>query len=82
MELHRILHTAQDLFEMLSEIPEGVRERLGLQLLWDDEGADAPLYAEAYEVTETQGNIERGFRLSLHEEDQIDTEAELPLHPK
>lgn len=69
MELYRELHTAQDLFEMLSEIPVGVRERLGLQLMLGDSGADAPLHAEAYEVTETEGNIVRGFRLSSDEED-------------
>jgi len=69
MELDRTLYTAQDLFEMLSEIPVGIRERLGLQIMLGDNGADAPLFAEAYEVTETEGCIERGFRLSSEEED-------------
>lgn len=84
MELSGTVYTAQELFELLSQIPEGIRARLPIQLLLDDGMTllEPPFDVTAFEVTETEGCIERGFQLSTPEEDEIDTNAELPLHPK
>ena len=84
MELEGTVWTAQDLFEILCQMPEGIRARLPIVMVVNDgmDGFEAPFCVSAYEGTETEGCIERGFTLSPLEEDPIDTEAELPLHPK
>lgn len=66
MELEGTVWTAQDLFELLCQIPEGVRDRLPVEVLFNDgmDMLEAPFKVSAYEGTETQGNIERSFRLS------------------
>lgn len=63
------IHTAQDLFEALKEIPEPVREVLPLQVDPDSDWEDASVISiEAYEVRETEGCLERGFRISVDED--------------
>ena len=63
------ISTALDLKRFLSSIPEGILERLPLTFI----SADGMLAfdidsVEAFEVTETEGNIERGFRFNGSEE--------------
>lgn len=64
------IHTAEDLFNLLERIPPAQRERLPISFMTADgmDGFDGPFTIEAYEVIETEGEIERGFRLSPQEE--------------
>jgi hypothetical protein len=50
--------TAEDLYQLLRTIPEGIRERLPVMIENQDY---CNIEVDAYETTETQGNIERGF---------------------
>ena len=63
------IHTAQDLFEALKEIPEHLREVLPLEIDGDITGKEwynsSSFNLEAYEVRETEGCMERGFRITL-----------------
>jgi len=57
--------TALDLKQFLSTIPEGVLERLPLSFISEDGMLSFSINdVEAYELTETQGCIERGFRFT------------------
>lgn len=63
------IQTAQDLFEALKSIPEPLREVLPIMIdpdiepsAWEDAYA---VDVEAYEVRETEGCLERGFRITL-----------------
>ena len=63
MELDGRIDTAQDLFELLSKIPPAQRDRLPVSVSTDDGNNmfTANLNVSAYETTETEGCIERGF---------------------
>jgi hypothetical protein len=66
------VHTAQDLFKALQEIPEPVREILPIQIDPDVSPSEWEQATEisitAYEVRETEGCLETGFRISLPED--------------
>jgi hypothetical protein len=67
MEKFADCHTAQELYEFLKSIPQPLREVLPLAILDElepDETPSAVLAVEAYEVRETEGCLERGFRIS------------------
>lgn len=50
-------------------IPDGILERLPLELFCDDTNKMYSIIAvDAFELTETQGNIERGLRFDGIEE--------------
>ena len=60
------IHTAQDLFEALNSIPEPLRKVLPLQIDPDSNYDNAfEFCVDAYEVRETEGCMERGFRIRL-----------------
>ena len=59
------IDTAQELYELLSEIPPAMRERLPVLL----ESETSQVVVDAYEVTETEGCLERGFLIRKKEED-------------
>lgn len=65
------LYTAEDLFQLLKDIPVGVRERLPIIMAADDINFyyEGPVDVDVFEVTETEGCIERGFRLVKPEEE-------------
>ena len=67
MEKFITIHTAQELFEFLQSIPEPIRQELPVEVfdeLEPDEVRSGQVNVEAYEVRETEGCMERGFRLS------------------
>ena len=61
MEKFKTCETAEDLFQLLNEIPPAQRERLPIILVGDDCYGDVSV--AAFECTETEGCIVRGFRL-------------------
>lgn len=63
------LYTAEDLLQLLLEIPEGVRARLPIIMQSEDDNFyhEGPVDVEVYETTETEGCIERGFRIVKRE---------------
>lgn len=66
------LNTAEDLFQFLLSIPQPLREVLPLSVFIDNDKVEnvlveEPFYAQAYEVRETEGCLERGFRISSDE---------------
>ena len=65
MEKSANIHTAQDLYEFLKTIPEGHRQVLPLDFI-DGEGQEGYYIkqAEAFRYFDSEGNEERGFRLS------------------
>lgn len=60
------LYTAEDLFQFLKNLPPALREDLPLSFMFNEgtDGFDGAFIAEAYDVRETEGCIERGFRIS------------------
>ena len=65
------IHTADELLDFLNTIPRGILERLPLSVIFNDgmEELLPPFDIEAFETTETEGCIERGFRFSVPEAD-------------
>lgn len=65
MELFKHVDTAQELYEMLSQIPQAQRERLPVEI--GDEETNilhtGDMWVVAFETTETEGCVERGFRI-------------------
>lgn len=62
MEKFGNVHTAQDLYKFLSEIPESQRERLPIVFINEKSEDDGTVDVAAYEF-ENGGNIERGFHI-------------------
>lgn len=69
MEVSGNVSTAQDLFELLKQIPEAQRERLPIQgIFMNEDGTDQDsdqVYVNAYETTETEGCIARGLQITI-----------------
>lgn len=57
------VHTAQELFEFLNSIPEPIRQVLPVEVTEEVHNGPSRIDVEAYEVRETEGCLERGFRL-------------------
>ena len=71
MELFGKIDTAEELFELLKKIPQEQRKRLPVEI-GDEESnilRTGELNVTAFETTETEGCIERGFRIERYEED-------------
>lgn len=61
MEIIRQVYSADELYELLKAIPEAQRKRLPVIL----NGETGNIQAYAYEVTETEGCIERGLQIDI-----------------
>jgi len=70
MEESTTIDTAAELLQFLLTIPQAVLERLPIQLAVGDELVEGSIYIQAFETTETEGEIERGFRLHGPDEDE------------
>jgi len=65
MEIVRKASNADDLFQILSNIPQEQRKRLTLEICDEESNIlrSGELNVYAFETTETEGCIERGFRI-------------------
>ena len=68
MEKIATIYTAKDLLDFLLTIPTGILDDLPIQMVLSNADHEGPVLVEAYEVRETEGCLERGFRLSTPEE--------------
>lgn len=65
-EKHTICYTAEELLVALQDIPQGYREKMGLQIIPDEDVPDGETHVNAYFVTsdETNTGYESGLQIS------------------
>ncbi len=61
-----VCHTAEDLLVALQDIPQGYREKMGLQFIPDEDVPDGEVHVNAYFVAshETNTGYEAGLQIS------------------
>lgn len=69
LDVWRLISTAEDLFRVLSQIPQSTRDRLPIILVVDGQDYQGSIQVDAFEDTESEDEMERGFRLSSPDSD-------------
>lgn len=63
MEISAKCETAQDLFVLLSSIPQHLREQLPIIVIADEDQEVDTVSVNAYSVHETEGCLEQGLQI-------------------
>jgi hypothetical protein len=60
------IDTAEDLFQLLSAIPQGYREKMGLEVIADEDVPDHEIQVHAFFLTspDTNTGYESGFQIA------------------